>query len=220
MALYEEALALRRELGDKRGTAGPLSNLGIVARKQGDYIQAMALYEEALALQRELGDKGGTAGSLNNLGNVAREQGDYTRAVALYEEALALWRELGDKWGTAHSLEGLARTAAKMREPVWAVKLFGMAASLSDAIQAPLPPNDRADHDRTVVEVRNQMEEAAFTEAWHAGRALAWEEAVAQALALAEVLGAGPDELPPQDRADPWPGSSRPVLGSAQGITR
>ena len=77
-ALSEEALALERELGDKRGTASSLNNLGNVASDQGDYLQAMALHKEALALQRELGDKGGAAGSLNNLGIVARKQGDYT----------------------------------------------------------------------------------------------------------------------------------------------
>jgi hypothetical protein len=138
---------------------------------------------------------------------VAHEQGDDRQAVALHTEALTLQRELGDKRGTADSLECLARTAANMREPTWAVNLFGMAASLREAIHAPLPPNERADHDRAVAEVRNQLAAAAFTEAWQAGWALAWEEAVAQALALADVLGAGPDERPPQDRAASWPGS-------------
>src|SRR5579871_6424352 len=58
-ALYEESLAIRRELGDKNGIADSLSNLGEMAKEQGDYAAARALYEESLAIRRELGDKYG-----------------------------------------------------------------------------------------------------------------------------------------------------------------
>ncbi|HWE64183.1 MAG TPA: tetratricopeptide repeat protein [Chloroflexota bacterium] len=59
-ALHEEALALRRALGDRRGVAGSLGNLGTVAYRKGDFARATALYEEALALERELDALGGT----------------------------------------------------------------------------------------------------------------------------------------------------------------
>ncbi|HEU5423302.1 MAG TPA: tetratricopeptide repeat protein, partial [Nitrolancea sp.] len=111
VALYEEALTLERELGDKGGMATSLNNLGIVALEQGDYPRATALYEEALTLQRALGNKDSAANSLNNLGNVACEQGDYSRATALYEEALALDRALGNQRGIARSLNNLGSVA-------------------------------------------------------------------------------------------------------------
>jgi predicted ATPase/Tfp pilus assembly protein PilF len=110
-ALFEEALALHRHLGERRGIAITLTGLGNVARGQGDYERATALFEEALALHRDLGDRRGIATALGNLGAVARYQGDYRRATTLYEEALARVRELGDTHGIAIGLSSLGAVA-------------------------------------------------------------------------------------------------------------
>jgi predicted ATPase/class 3 adenylate cyclase len=109
-ALYEESLALRRALGNKRDVASSLNNLANVANEGADYHLARSLHEESLAIKRELADKRGIAYTLLNLGNVAHAQGDYQTARALYEESLTLRRELGDKWGISASLNGVAIT--------------------------------------------------------------------------------------------------------------
>jgi predicted ATPase/class 3 adenylate cyclase len=109
--LHEESLAIRRELGDRRGIAASLHSLGNVARKQGDFPSAQALCEESLAIRRELGDRWGIAASLGNLGNVAAEQGDYPAARALHAESLAVRRELGDRWGIGNSLNNMGNVA-------------------------------------------------------------------------------------------------------------
>src|SRR5205814_3934786 len=62
--LIEESLAIKRDLGDKKGIASSLGNLSIVAYLQGDYISARTLQEESLVINRELGDKVGIATSL------------------------------------------------------------------------------------------------------------------------------------------------------------
>jgi predicted ATPase/DNA-binding SARP family transcriptional activator/Tfp pilus assembly protein PilF len=105
--LYEESLALSRELGDTQGIAASLNNLGVMAHQLGDAAAGRALHEQSLALRRELGDKQGVAASLNNLGLIAQEQGDYALAQVRQEEALILRRELGDTLGIASSLGNL-----------------------------------------------------------------------------------------------------------------
>ena len=90
VALYEESLAIRRELRDRLGMASVLGNLRNVAYERGDFIAARALSQEALAILRELGDRGRIADALNNLGNVAYDQGDLSSARALNEESLAI----------------------------------------------------------------------------------------------------------------------------------
>jgi tetratricopeptide (TPR) repeat protein len=110
-ARHEESLAIRRQLGDRRGVAESLSNLGTAARIQGDIASARGLHEESLAIRRELGSRGSIARSLNNLGNVALDQGDYPAARALYEESLTITRELGDRWSIANSLDNLGDVA-------------------------------------------------------------------------------------------------------------
>jgi predicted ATPase/class 3 adenylate cyclase len=110
-ALHEECLAIRRELGDRRGVAASLGNLGTVARAQGAIASARLLHEESLAIRRELGSRGSIARSLNNLGNVALDQGDYAAARRLLEETLEITRELGDRWSIANSLNSLGDVA-------------------------------------------------------------------------------------------------------------
>jgi tetratricopeptide (TPR) repeat protein len=68
--LYEEGLALEREIGNERNFPGLINNLAAIADIQGDYERAKPLYEESLALFRKFGDTSGVATSLSGLGNV------------------------------------------------------------------------------------------------------------------------------------------------------
>jgi predicted ATPase/class 3 adenylate cyclase len=114
--LYEESLAIRRELGDKQGVAGSLNNLGIVARGRGDYALARSLYEEALSINRELSNRVWEAYNLANLGIVAQALGDYPAATALQEESLGIKRELGDRRAIALSLYSLGHLAYEQKD--------------------------------------------------------------------------------------------------------
>jgi predicted ATPase len=107
---YEQSLSLRRELGDKLGSAHMLHNLGLVARDQGNTALAGSFYEESLILYRELDDKWAVAGSLNNLGQIADDQGDFTGAQTLYVESLSLYRETGDDSGVIKVLNNVGLT--------------------------------------------------------------------------------------------------------------
>ena len=96
LALFEAAVALAREQGDRRVLAAALGGLGqAVGAAGGPPGRAAALLGEGLALHRELGDERGVAGALYALGMLAHFQGEPARAVALVEEGLARSRRLG-----------------------------------------------------------------------------------------------------------------------------
>ena len=99
-ALWEESLALAREIGDPNEVGIMLSNLGHPALLQGEYERARELSEEALAFARELGSSGveliPTASI--NLGLALLSLGEHERAAAPFEEALVMSEEPG---GTA-----------------------------------------------------------------------------------------------------------------------
>jgi predicted ATPase/DNA-binding SARP family transcriptional activator/uncharacterized protein HemY len=109
--LYEQGLAISRELEDKAGIAHSLHSLGDVAYARGDYEAARTRYEESLATRRELGDKAGIAESFNSLGHIAYVQGDYESARALHAESLAISQELRDRRGIGNSLNNLGLVA-------------------------------------------------------------------------------------------------------------
>jgi tetratricopeptide (TPR) repeat protein len=188
---YEESLALYRALDARWGLAFPLNNLGLVALQQGDYARAKVYYEESLEVCRDLGDRLGIGYALNDLGEVARRQGDPTRARALFSESLVLRQELGDQEGIANSLESLGSLAleqhpAAMRDRLAGVdraaRLWAAAATVREAMGAPLPPADQARLDEELAAARAVLGDRAFQAAWDAGRALAPDDAVAYAL--------------------------------------
>ena len=86
-----------------------LSNLGVLAHREGDLERAAAAYEESLAVQRAIGNQRGVAGVLVNLAALAAARGSESRAAALYEESVPILRGLGDRQVLAEALCGLAR---------------------------------------------------------------------------------------------------------------
>jgi predicted ATPase/DNA-binding SARP family transcriptional activator len=110
LALYEESLAIRRDLGDQREVARSLHDLGWLRLHQGGYADARALLEESLATRRTLGDElpGPT---VNNLGIVAFYEGDLARADELFGEYLKLSRRTDDARGVASALMNLGLVA-------------------------------------------------------------------------------------------------------------
>jgi tetratricopeptide (TPR) repeat protein len=110
-AYFEEALELRRELGDMHGIAQALSSLGVFRHHRGEYDRARPLYEESLALLQKLGDQHRISVVLNNLGVVAERQGDNEQASDYYNRSLEVARKLNDNEGSAWALDNLGNIA-------------------------------------------------------------------------------------------------------------
>ncbi|MGH2656534.1 MAG: AAA family ATPase [Actinomycetota bacterium] len=108
---YEEALAIARELDDRRGEAEGLYNLAYVPAYEGDIPGAVVMIEEARAMFEELEMPRGVADSLWILGIGARLQGDLAGSRARAEESLRLHRRAGDLFGATDALHTLGRTA-------------------------------------------------------------------------------------------------------------
>jgi len=129
--LFEEGLALSREMRDIWWIATSLSNLAAVSYSQGDYERATELYEESMDHFREQGDKHSLAGCLNDLGMVVYSQDDLGRAARLTEEAVALYRELGNRGGVSVGLYNLGWIALLQDDLGRAADLYGESLSLS-----------------------------------------------------------------------------------------
>jgi predicted ATPase/class 3 adenylate cyclase len=109
-SFLEEALAIRRELGDKGSLVPTLLEMAGRAHRRGSYRPAQALYLETLEIARGLDNKRYMGIVLWCLGALAREQGDYATARAYLEEAVAIAREPGS-CGLGGALFGLGRVA-------------------------------------------------------------------------------------------------------------
>ena len=114
--LYEQALKISREIGDRRGEGIELGNLGIAYADLGEARKAIEFYEQALEIAREIGDRRGEGNHLGNLGR-AYPTGRGAQSHRVLRASAGISREIGDRrgegttWATWGCLLGSGRGA-------------------------------------------------------------------------------------------------------------
>jgi tetratricopeptide (TPR) repeat protein len=108
---YEQALALARDLGDRRAEAEGIYNLAYALPYEGDLDGCVRMVEQSKQMFEELGDSRGIADCLWILGITARLRGDLDGSRAMVEESIGLHRGLGDRFGFNVGLYMLGRVA-------------------------------------------------------------------------------------------------------------
>lgn len=111
--LYEESVALRRKVGDERGMATTLGNLGTLAQKAGDTATAREYYTQSLRLRNRLREPLGIAITLNNLGEVAVAENDFSLAITLFTHAERILTDLKSRY-VSEPTEALSRLQTKL----------------------------------------------------------------------------------------------------------
>jgi non-specific serine/threonine protein kinase len=205
-APWVEELAIRRELGDARGTAWALHNLGIAAFLEGALDRAAAYMEDALPTFEEANDHYALAFVLTNLGRVLSQQGDDARAAQFLRRGLALFQESRDHWGVGHVLEDCGWLLVRAGQPERGTQLLGAAAAARSLDGVQLTMVHVRGHERVVKQARAALGEARFAEAFAAGQAMALQDAYVEAM---DVLDAA---------ASPEPGTA-PSRAAALGLT-
>ncbi|MEH1889869.1 MAG: tetratricopeptide repeat protein [Nostoc sp.] len=134
--LYQEILAIYRELGDKEREANALNDLGVVAHQQGQYDRAESYYKQALAIQEERGGNAMQVAYLGNLGNVALVRDRPSEARPWYERELALAQEVGRQDLVASAQAGLAQVLEREGHYAKALLLALAALEIRERLRA------------------------------------------------------------------------------------
>lgn len=182
-ALVEASLKNFRAVGDQRGIASGLNALGILDVHSGNLTAASAGYDESLRIFRRMSDQAGIASVLDPLASLALNQGNLRAARRYLSECLQINRAAGSPRWTARSFETFAVLALAENDPTCAAKLGAAAAVIRETIGAPLPPNELAEHQQHLAEIRQRLGDQAFAVALAEGRAIRTEQAVTLALA-------------------------------------
>jgi predicted ATPase/class 3 adenylate cyclase len=119
-ALYDEALAIERELGDPARLAEALYNQAFAVAAEHDLESAARLLDESLELFRQVGDEPGVARVLTMLVVPDAMAGAWDRVAARIEEVVAIWRRLGNRLDLAFGL-------------IWLAFAYGRAGRREDA---------------------------------------------------------------------------------------
>jgi predicted ATPase len=111
--LFQESLAISRELGDLPGVAETLLQLSetVMFASGGYYSEAKQYSQESLTVSRAIGDQRLIGYSLDKMGIITFSQGEYLEAEQYYQESLAIFKKIDDRYGMALALGGPAWVA-------------------------------------------------------------------------------------------------------------
>jgi tetratricopeptide (TPR) repeat protein len=127
---FQQALAIRREVGYRSGEGATLNNIGEVYRTLGQTDKALDFFRQALAIWREVGDRSGEGSTLNNIGGVYRALGQMNKALDFYQQALAIWREVGDRSGEGTTLNNIGAVYDALGQNDQALDFFQQALAI------------------------------------------------------------------------------------------
>ena len=181
---YQESLAIFRELGDKRGIACCLHELGMVTINQGDKVAAHSWLTDGLYLFQEIGDKPGIAYSYRGMGVLAHLGGDFASAKKSLAEGMRRFHKLDEKKGMIVSMEELALVLSDEAEIETAVRLMGAAQRLRENIGLFMSPNTQNKINALINLARTKMGMDASTNIWEEGYSLTLDAAITFALTV------------------------------------
>jgi predicted ATPase/class 3 adenylate cyclase len=176
----ERALHASQESKDRLGEANSLAQLGLIARRQGDYEEAKRWYQQALSRLQETKSHSpqealSLAKALNGLGIVHRQQGEFSEATACYQHALELSQSIGNRKGESEALNSLGTVAHYQRDFGQAIDHYSRALQIARAI------GDRAGGGTTLFNLAMGIKETG-----EYGRAEAY---LSEALSIQQAVG-------------------------------
>lgn len=107
--VYDRALQLYMETGDRQGQANVLTALGVLAARDSKPAQAEERFRRAVALFREINDLDGEGEALVNRGQFLLQLKHWEDAATDFDRATNLFEQTGNRLGSANARFGLAQ---------------------------------------------------------------------------------------------------------------
>jgi tetratricopeptide (TPR) repeat protein len=181
--LLEESRVLFESGGDDQESAQALVFRGGIHLSRGEYERAEGYFERGLQLARRSGNPLSIWVVLYHMALAAQGKGDYGRARGYYLELLALGEHMGDKPLVGFAIMGLAECSAALGQSERAARLYGAADAVFASVGMSFHPlrASRSFQEHFQNLARQQLGDAIFEAARTAGRAMSFDQAVAEA---------------------------------------
>ena len=178
----EEGRALYEELGQPRGVAMAIHNLGTIETNLARPGLGCARFEAAIAILREIGDETVLALALAGLASARTRLGQREPAREHLMECMQLIRRTGTRREAVYVIEALAELMAG--DPATAARLLGAADSMREALNMPPAPFEAKDREALASRLAEAMGVEDAIGARSEGRKLSFEDALAESEAL------------------------------------
>jgi predicted ATPase/class 3 adenylate cyclase len=189
-AAFAAAMSLKQDPGPWQGNAWFCQTCyGEYVAEQGSLAAGAALMDEGIAWYRELGPKWAISSLLHRRGHVALVMDDLPLAASLFTEAIVSGREYHVTRAVISGVAGAAGIALARGEAERATHLLGALDATREALVLKGSSGLRW-RERIRAATRMALSEEAFASALASGRALSFDEAIAEALAISAEVAA------------------------------
>jgi tetratricopeptide (TPR) repeat protein/predicted Ser/Thr protein kinase len=134
---YQDSLAIKKQIGDKRGAGASLEEIAQVQDTMGNSTAALASFKESLAIRSEIGDKGGIANTYIDMGGFYHDHGKRDEALKYFNDALTIERDLGDESYQALCLNAIGSIHLDKGEYQDALTFLDQAFQLRQKLNVP-----------------------------------------------------------------------------------
>ena len=128
---YQQALPIRREVGDRAGEAITLNNIGGVYHAMGQPQEGAGATTSKPCPSAERWATGqGEATTLNNIGAVYQDTGQPQEALRYFQQALPIVKEVGNRAGEATTLNNIGAVYRDTGQPQEALRCYQQASPI------------------------------------------------------------------------------------------
>lgn len=159
-----------------------LSNLAVAYRRLHNDEKATQLWQEALHLARTSGNRLREADVLENLAELAVLHGNYAQANDFLRQGIPIRQAMDSKIGLMNSLRVMGHLAFATKAYERTVCLYTASEAMRHAINITEMPDVLNQMTKHLVQIRQQLGEAAFEAARAKGQTMTLDEAVSYAL--------------------------------------
>src|SRR5215217_3459708 len=181
-----EAVPLLQAAGNDVLAAWAQADLADILVWRGDLAAGVPMLDEALARLRQTGADWLILLVLNQRGHAALAQRDLPRAASCFAESITVAQTIEQTRATLGAVHGLAGVALALGQAERAARLLGAVGAAREALG--MGRITQKHHgERITADTRAALEGTDFDRAWSVGQALSLEDAVAEALAIADA---------------------------------
>jgi len=156
--------------------------MGMDESARGNYATAKRIFEDGREIFKDLGSINFQLVMQSEIGHIERHTGNMSQAKAIYQESIRSWQEMGNRAAIAHQLECFGFLAIADEEPQRAIKLFSVAETLREKIQAPRVEHEQVEFEQSMAQWRAMLPETEFNMLWAEGKSMTMEQAIQLAL--------------------------------------
>ena len=130
LPMYERALELFRQEGNRKGEAITIGYMGNAFKQLGQHAKALEYLQRSLQMKRELGDRLEQGKTLVNIGLFYKETSDYPKAIEYLNNALTIAKEINSELIEAAALNNLALVYDELGEYRKALETYQRSLAL------------------------------------------------------------------------------------------